>query len=60
MICREVTIFQFFLTTGGAIPVTRAPRWCTDKANGPLFEELNHIEVDANEMPTVDEAIFFI
>ena len=52
--------FPVLLTTGDAIPVTRAPRWCTDKANCPLFEELSHIEVDANEMPTVDEAIFYL
>ena len=51
--------FPILLTTGDAIFVTRAPRWCSDKANWPLFEELSRIEVDANEMPTV-EAIFYL
>ena len=51
--------FPVILTTGDAIPVTRAPRWCTDKANWPPFEELSHIEVDANEMQQLMK-LFFI
>ena len=35
--------FPIVLTTDDAIPVTRSPRCCTDKANLPLFEELLQI-----------------
>ena len=52
--------FPILLTTGDAIPVTRALLWYTDKANWPLFGELSHIEKDESEMPIVDEAIFYL
>ena len=36
--------FPIIINTGDTIPVSRAPRWCTDKANWPLFQQLSHIE----------------
>ena len=52
--------FPIIISNDSSVPVSRAPRWCTDKANWPLFKELSHIEVSANELPTVNEAVHYL
>ena len=52
--------FPIILTTGDSIPLPRAPRWCSDQANWLLFQELSHIEADINDLPSVNEAVFYL
>ena len=52
--------FPIVITTDEFEQVFRAPRWCTDKANWPLFQELSRTELEVKDMPTVGEAIFYL
>ena len=36
--------FPIMITCGDSVPVSRAPRWCTDRADWPLFKELSYTE----------------
>ena len=52
--------FPIILSNGDSIPVSRASRWCTERANWSLFKELSHIELDCSELPTIEEAVFYL
>ncbi|XP_076057241.1 uncharacterized protein LOC143034778 [Oratosquilla oratoria] len=52
--------FPIIISNGNPVPVARAPRWCTDRADWPLFKELSNIEADVNDLPTVSEAISYL
>ena len=52
--------FPIIISSGDSVPISRAPRWCIERANWPLFKELSHIEADASDLPTVDEAVYFL
>ena len=52
--------FPIIISNDDSVPVSRAPRWCTDRANWPLFNELSNIEADASDLPTVNEAVHYL
>ena len=49
--------FPIILKNADEAPITRPPRWCTDKANWTLFRDLSYIDSDANDLPSVDDAV---
>ena len=52
--------FPIVISNDNSVPVSRAPRWCTNRANWPLFKELSHIEADVSDLPTVNEAVHYL
>ena len=49
--------FPILISVGASVPAPRSPRWCLDRANWLLFRDLSTIIIDANDIPTIDEAI---
>ena len=52
--------FPIFMKIVDEVAVPRAPRWILDKANWALFRILTFLEVDADDFPTIDEALDFL
>ena len=45
------------ISTNEGPPIQRSPRWCLEKADWVKFMELSEIEGNANDFPTVDDAL---
>ena len=52
--------FPIIISYGDSVPISRASRWCTERANWTLFKELSHIDLDYNELPTIEEAVYYL
>ena len=49
--------FPIVIKTTDPAPLSRTPRWCLDKANWSLFRDLSFININADDLPCIDEAV---
>ena len=49
--------FPIILKNSNQPPLNRSPRWCINRANWALFRELSSINIDADDLASVDDAV---
>ena len=52
--------FPIIVKTSDPAPLSRSPCWCLERANWPLFQELSYVDITADDLPSVDDAVHLL